>query len=59
MEQEKLTGKRRYRIGAFGKVILQVEFVNRYEDPMTFTSSGLEYTYWRDAALEDISENSL
>lgn len=56
MNQEQLTGKRRYRIGFGGKSILQVEFTDRMVDLIDYTPSGPEYTYWRDASLEDITE---
>lgn len=57
MNQEQLTGKRRYRIGFGGRLILQVEFTDRIIDPIDYTRSGPAYTYWRDATLEDITEN--
>jgi hypothetical protein len=44
-----LTGRRRGRIGWFGKIILQVEL--RYNDGIDI------YFEWRDAKLEDFSKN--
>ena len=56
MYQEQLTGKKRYRLGFGGKVILQVESSDRMTDPIDYSHTGPEYTYWRDATIEDITE---
>jgi len=52
---ESLTGRRRYRIGWMGSVILQVEVSGVYSspDPLDFYQSP--YTKWRDATVEDLT----
>jgi len=57
MDQEQLTGKKRYRVGFGRKVIFQVEFSDRMTDPIDYSYTGPEYTYWRDATIKDITEN--
>lgn len=47
----KLTGKFRFRTNIFGKLILQVEFSSRYEDPH---GSSIKND-WRDAQVEDLT----
>lgn len=56
-----LTGQQRFRVGWFGKLILQVEYVEQFAAqpcPHTFDMppwDGKTQTGWRDARLEDIT----
>ena len=50
----KLTGNTRFRTGLFGAQILQVQFVDRMEDPMDGSHTGPEYSFWRDATVFDV-----
>ena len=56
-----LTGRQRFRVGMFGKMILQVEAVTKFNaQPCPYTCDmppwhGDERTKWRDAKLEDIT----
>jgi hypothetical protein len=47
----KRTGRRRYRTGMFGKLILQVEWI--YYNPQL----GDDVRVWRDATLGDLTEH--
>lgn len=50
-----LTGRTRYRRGWFGRLILQVEFSQRYVRDLNgsgYYDSGL-ITKWRDARVDD------
>lgn len=49
----KLTGKRRYRKGMFGCLILQVEQVHRMRDR---DEDEYRIVSWRDARIEDLTE---
>lgn len=53
-----LTGKRRYRHQKFtGKLVVQVEILDTYDANEDLTGLGVEwedYTYWRDAKIEDL-----
>lgn len=53
-----LTGQTRYRVGAFRKLILQVEVVTTHVDvdPYTANSRAFSHTRWRDAKLQDITD---
>jgi hypothetical protein len=54
---EKLTGRTRHRHGRkwFSTVlVMQVEVIGSYESSQDF-HFGPEYTYWRDAKVEDLS----
>lgn len=47
---EKLTGKRRFRTGFRGKLILQVECTRDWADEIDTWVT----TYWRDATTKDL-----
>lgn len=49
--RQSLTGRRRYRVDADGRVILQVE--EHY--PSTGFPGPPAYSTWRDARIEDLS----
>ena len=53
--QGKLTGKKRYRVSIFGKVILQVETeIVEFNPGYHCPAPDLIGTRWRDATSEDI-----
>ena len=52
---EKPTGRRRYRVGRFGKIILQVEVIRQETDYAGGFTHQWKHAYWRDAKLEDLS----
>lgn len=54
-----LTGEVRYRIGLFGKVIIQVEETSHQYDPRGGGSLSPEHKSWRDARIADIQELGL
>jgi hypothetical protein len=62
-----LTGKTRYRIGLFSKLVLQVEYKKKYVDNSYAASCGLTHPddgksyagYWRDATFQDLQELEL
>lgn len=58
MSNQPLTGRHRYRVGLFGRVILQVEYA--FIEPHTSldnrsTDWRLTGRAWRDATVEDIT----
>ena len=58
MSQNPLTGGRRYRVGLFGRIILQVEYATLEPHPAPDRrSTDWKYTgrAWRDATVEDLA----
>lgn len=55
---ERLTGRRRYRKGWRGRLVLQVEKVQHYVDvePMDMSTTAWDVVEWRDAKVEDLTE---
>lgn len=53
----KFTGRRRYRRGLFGRLILQVEITTEHvsHEPMTCDVETYTHTQWRDAKITDLT----
>lgn len=55
---DRLTGRTRYRVGWFGKLVLQVEYATREAHPGT-QGRGTDWKWtgraWRDARCEDFT----
>lgn len=53
--KQRLTGRTRYRLTFFGKVVLQVEVAHQSSRMNPFSKEyGPVYTTWRDATMADM-----
>lgn len=52
-----LTGKTRFRVGMFGKLILQVQSHHTVCDRPDLGDPDRDVIVWRDATIEDLTTN--
>ena len=54
--EARITGKIRYHENFLKKMVLQVEMIDRMEDPIDLSHTGPKYRYWKDATVEDVQQ---